>query len=565
MDARPLTQQLQERHTQLTQERANWVPHWKTLSEHLLPRSGRFTTSDRNKGGADKFNSIIDSTGTKALHTLGAGLMAGMTSPARPWFRLATSDEDLMESEDVQDWLATVTRTMLEIFHRSNTYRALHSLYEELGCFGTGATIILPNYDTVVHHHSLTAGEYSLATDANGRVNTMMREFDMTVAQVVREFGIDNVSANVKSLYNKSQLGNWITVIHAIEPRDDRDVRMKDNKNKKFRSTYFEFAKNSDRGGDTVLRDGGFDRFPVLGARWMVHGGDVYGTSPGMEALGDVKQLQHQQLRKAEGIDYQTRPPLAVPASMKGHEIDTLPGGVMYYDGQGTQTIKSAFDVNLNMQHLLMDIQDVRERIRSSFYADLFMMIANDQRSGVTAREISERHEEKLLMLGPVLERLHDELLSPLIDITFDHMITVDMLPKPPPQMNGIDLKVEFVSMLAQAQRAVGVAGVERLTTYVGQLAMAKQDPSVWDNLDTDQLINGYADMTGVDPKFIVGNEKMALIRGQREQQQQQQQAIMMAQQAAETASTMGNTPTKSATGEESNALSDITRQFTQL
>lgn len=566
-DNRPLRQKLQTRWAQLDNERSTWVSDWRALSEYLLPRAGRFTVSDRNKGGQGKFDSIIDSTGTKAVHTLGAGLMAGMTSPARPWFRLATGDPKLNEVESVKEWLSDATKLMLEVFHRSNTYRALHTIYEELGVFGTGATLILPNFRNVVHHHPQTIGEYALATDPDGRVNTFARQFDMTVAQVVKEFGYENVSKNVRQLFDKGILDGWITVMHIIEPREDRDLTKRDAKNMAFRSTYFEHGQNSkNETEDNVLRDGGFKRFNVLAPRWMVHGGDIYGVSPGMEAIGDVKSLQYNQMNKAIGIEYQVKPTLAMPSSMRGHEIDSLPGGHLFYDGATPQPIRNAFDVNINLQHLLLDIQDTRERIRSSFYADLFMMIANDNRSNITAREIAERHEEKLLMLGPVLERLHDEMLNPLVDITFDQMLEANILPPPPPELNGADLNVEFVSMLAQAQRAVGISGVERLTMFVGQLAAGKQDMGVWDKIDLDNMVDGYADMTGVDPRYIVGNDRVAIIRDQRAQQQQMMQAMAAAQQIAATAKDASAAQANAAADPNaSDPLSDVTRQFTQL
>lgn len=554
--------QYTDRWTQLKNERSSWVTHWRDISDYLLPRSGRYVASDRNRGGTSKYNNIVDSTGTKALHTLGAGLMAGMTSPARPWFRLATTDPDMMEYEPIKLWLGDVTRLMREIFHRSNTYRALHMVYEELGAFGTAASIILPDYDNVIHHHPLTVGEYAISTDAKGRVTTLAREFDMTVSQIVREFGLENCSKFVQKAYEAGNLDQWVTVCHIIEPRYDRDLKSKLAKDKKFASCYFELGNDSSMKEGAMLRESGFDRFPAICPRWSVVGGDIYGSSPAMEALGDIKQLQHQQLRKAEGIDYQTRPPLQVPSSMRNMDIDSLPGGIMYYDSASPSGgIRSAFEVNLNLQHLLMDIQDVRERIRQNFFADLFLMLANDQRSGITAREVAERHEEKLLMLGPVLERLHDEMLNPMIDITFDRIMEAGIMPPPPKELQGQDLNVEFVSMLAQAQRAVGISGVERLTQYVGSLAMGKQDPAVWDKLDIDQMIDGYADMTGVDPKFIVGDERVAIIREERAQQAATQQQMAMAQQATDMAAKLGNIPTE----QVETINSDLTRQFTQL
>ena len=547
--------QILRRWSALKNERSSWFTHWREISDHLMPRQGRFFVTDRNQG-KKRHNSIYDSTGSKALNRLAAGLMAGMTSPARPWFRLAVPDYKLMESAAVKSWLDDTSRLMREIFARSNSYRALHSMYKELGGFGTGANIVVPDFENVIHMHPLTIGEYAIATDYKGYTNTLYREFDMTVAQIVGEFGIENVSKNVKQAYEDRNYEQWITVLHTIEPRKERDLKKRDAKNMAYMSCYLEAAGEDD---DKVLRESGFKTFPVLAPRWDVSGGDIYGNSPGMEALGDIKQLQHEQVKKAKAIDYQVEPPLQLPLHMKGQESDLLPGGYSYVD-QSTASagIRSAFEVNLNLQHLLGDIQDVRMRIKETFYEDLFMMIANDTRSNITAREIAERHEEKLIMLGPVLERLHNEMLSPLIDITFEKMIEAGIMPTPPQELQGVDLNVEFVSMLAQAQRAVGTGAVDRLLGTIG--AMAQFKPEVVDKLDADQLVDKYSDMLGVDPDLILADDKVAIIRQQRAQQQAAMQQAAMATEMANTAKTLADTST-----EDGSALSDITRQFTQL
>ena len=539
----------------LKNERSSWITHWQEISDNLMPRQGRFVTSDRNRG-EKKHNTIYDSTGSKALNTLASGLMAGMTSPARPWFRLAVADSKLMQSSAVRLWLDDVGVLMREVFSRSNFYRAMHSMYKELGGFGTAACIILPDFDNIIHCHPLTVGEYAIATNSKGQVNTLYREFDMTVAQVVDEFGIDNVSEGVKNAFENGRLDHWITVLHIIEPRKDRDLKMKDAKNMAFKSVYMEVAAASD---DKMLRESGYKRFPAICPRWDVTGGDIYGDAPGMETLGDVMQLQHEQLRKSECIDYQTKPPLQIPTALRGGEADLLPGGQSYYDSSApTGGIRSAFEVNLNLQHLLMDIQDVRDRVRQTFYADLFMMIANDQRSNITAREIAERHEEKLLMLGPVLERLHNEMLAPVVDLTFERLAESGVLPPPPEELQGLDINVEFVSMLAQAQRAVATGSIDRLLGTVGGLAQLK--PEVLDKLNGDEIVDAYSDMLGIDPDLIASGDKVAGIRAEKAKAMQQQQMAAMAPQMADMAKTASETKTESG-----DMLSDLTRQFTQL
>jgi hypothetical protein len=541
------------RWTALQTERSSWIAHWRELSDYLLPRSTRFYKSDRNKG-TKKHNAIFDSTASRSLRILSAGMMSGMTSPARPWFRLALPDEDLMDYAPVKSWLAETQGRMLNVFARSNTYLMLHACYEELGAFGTSASVIMDDYDALIHHYQSPVGEFALATDYRGNVNTIYREFEKTVSELVAEFGYDQCSRTTQALYNSGNLDAWVPIIHGIEPRSDRDARKADGKNKPWRSVYFEPGRED--AGDKVLRESGYDRFPGLAPRWHKMPGDVYGNSPGMEALGDIKQLQHEQLRKANAIDYQTKPPLQVPAGMKGRDLDYLPGGVTYVDAPGAQNaVSTLFNVQLDLQHLLFDIQDVRERIRGAFYADLFLMLASTVPGRMTATEVAERHEEKLLMLGPVLERLHNELLKPLIDETFTRMVQANLIPPPPEALQGVELDVEFVSMLAQAQRAIGVNGVDRFVGALG--AVAQMRPEVIDKIDVDKWADSYSDMLGVDPDIIVASENVAIIRQQRAQAQAQAQQMQAAQMQADAAAKLGTVKT-----DEKNAATDLINLF---
>ena len=545
----PTRDRLFTRWGQLKSERASWMAHWQEITSYLLPRNGRYFREDRNRGYR-RHNNIYDNTGTRALRTLGAGLMSGATSPARQWFRLATPDPELNSYQPVKLWLDDVTKRMQRVFQKSNTYRSLHLMYEELGAFGTGASIVLPDFNEVIHHYPLTAGEYCISTDAQGRVCTLYREFEMTVSQVVKEFGYDNCSTSVQNMYDTGTLDQWVAVVHAIEPRADRDIKKRDSKNMPWGSWYFEVGGEQDK----FLRESGFNYFPALCPRWSVVGGDIYGNSPGMEALGDVKQLQHEQLRKAQAIDFQTKPPLQVPVSMKNRDVETMPGGITFVDPAGNG-IRSAFEVNLNLNYLLADIQDCRGRISGAFYADLFLMLASAPQARMTATEVAERHEEKLLMLGPVLERLHNELLNPLIDITFDRMILAGVIPPPPAELQGMDLNVEFVSMLAQAQRAIGTNAVDRFVGNLGQIAQMK--PDILDKFDSDQWADVYADMLGVDPSLIVADKEVAMLRQARNQAMAAKEQAAAMQQTSQTVKNMAQAPTG-----QQNALTDVMNMF---
>lgn len=545
----PTIPNLRKRWGELDTEWQSWRDVYAQLSDFVLPFAGRFSETDRNLG-TRRYGNIFDSTATRALNVLGAGLMSGMSSPARPWFRLGTADPELANFQPVKLWLNDVQRRMLDLFQRTNVYQFLHSAYLELGLYGTASTFLADDFENVLFGYPLTCGEYRISANYRGEVDTLARKFQKTIGQVVREFGLERCSQATKNLYQAGNLDAWVTLYHLIEPRADRDQsRRGDALNMAFASKYWEEgAKNE----ESFLRESGFEEFPAICPRWQLFGSDIYGNSPGMVALGDVKQLQHEQLRKAEAIDYQTRPPLQVPSVLKNRDTNMLPGGVTYYDSATPQAgIRSMWEVNLNLSYLQADIADVRERINACFFVDLFLMLQGQDRTQMTATEVAERHEEKLLMLGPTLERLHDEALNPLVERAFGRMLTLGLLPPPPEEMNGQELNVEFISMLAQAQRAVGVNGTDRFLMGLGTMAQMK--PEVMDKLDADQAVDIYADQLGVDPRIIVGNEKVALIRQQRAQAQQAAAAAEMANSMSQTAANLGGIDTA-----QPNGLTDL-------
>lgn len=562
-----LRQQVLRRIGALELERSTWLSHWADINRVLLPRTGQFFVTQANKGNR-RNEAILDNTGTKALATLGAGMHSGLTSPARPWLKLETSDPDLMEVSSISTWLDQVTQRLLTIFGRSNFYPTVHAMYEELGAYGTAATIMLPDFRNVVHCYPLTVGEYCISANYRGEVDTLCRHYQMTVGQIVEQYvrkpngDLDwsRTSPQVKNLWDNHQPDSWIPLRQLIEPRRDRDTRKMDRLNMPFRSVVIE-----DGGEDgKTLYEGGYRRFPALVPRWVVNGQDIYGSScPGMVALGDINQLQHEQLRKGQGIDYLTNPPLQVPTSLKNQDSDFLPGGVTYYDPAGgpsaTAGIQNAFKVDLNLQHLLMDIQDVRQRVNSAFYADLFLFLTSIEgmRGQKTAREIAEIHEEKLLMLGPTIENLGNGLLHPAVDIAFDAAMEAGLLPPPPEELQGEDLRVELIGVLAQAQRSVAMSGVDRIIGATASIAAAKQDPSVWDKINTDNVIDKAAGYLGVDPELIRGDDEVGALREQRAQAQRAAEQQAAAAQAAETAKNLAASDMST-----DNALSNVVQSF---
>ena len=518
-------------------ERSSFIGHYQDISRHIVPRRGRFFKQDRNKGDK-RYQNIINSKATQAQRIARAGMFAGVMSPARPWFDLATQDPGLMEFQPVKVWLDEVTRTMRSIFNESNLYNMAPTMLGELVTFGTGCMTHVDDFTDVARFYTHTVGSYMIAQDDELRVDTIVREFEMTVVQLAEQFGLDKLSKNAKDMYDKGDYDKWVPVVQFIEPNPNKDVSKPGSQFKSWRSVTYEpntdgtFAHDDKK----FLSEKGFDQFPAYCPRWDLTGEDIYGTDcPGMTSLGDVKSLQVEEKRKAQAIDKMVNPPMSGPPSLRNVPVSGLPGGLTIYSGdpQGNK-LEPLYTVNPQLNELMLDIQKVESRIDTAFYVDMFLAISN--MDGIQPRNQEElllRNEERLLQLGPVLERVHGELLSPLIDRVFAQMVSAELVPEAPEELQGAPLRVDFISSLAVAQKAVDTAGIDRLSAYVGGLAEAGFE-QVIDKFNADQAIDEYAQLIGTPAKLIVPDNIVAKQREARAQQEQQARNAELAAQMAQ-------------------------------
>jgi hypothetical protein len=504
-----------KRHTALKNERASHDPHWRELSDYILPRRSRFYDQERNRG-EKKHQKIINGTATKAVQTLGAGMLAGITSPSHPWFRLSTHDSELADFGPVSSWLHYCELALYDVFSKSNTYKALFESYQDLAVPGTAPVIIDEDDEDVLRLYVQPTGSYALANSERLVVDTLYREMSMTVVQMVSKFGRNNCSAHVRSEYDKGNYDTWRKVVRVIEPNLDRDPSQANHRGMAFRSCWMEDGK-SDR---EFLREGGYMDCPIAAPRWDATGEDVYGNSPGMAALGDVKALQIYEEARAEGVEKLVDPPTKGPSNMRRDRISLMPGDHVAVDQvSGGTEFGPALVINPSgIVATTESIRDIEQRVNAQFYVDLWAMMMDADRSGITATEVAERHEEKLLLLGPVVLRIQDELLKRLIDRAFGILLRKGRLPPPPRELANQELKVDYTGPLAQAQKLVEAGPVDRLVGFTGNLARIK--PDVLDKLNEDATFDEYSRVLGVKSTLMNTAERVQAIRQQRAQQQ---------------------------------------------
>lgn len=565
--------ELERLRSQLLIERASFFSHWQELGRFIFPRRTRMYTTEVDKGWR-RNQSIIDSTGGLAARTLRSGMISSFTSPSRPWFRLTTLDPDLAKRESVKEWLYDATWRMSDIFLRSNLYQSLSTIFGDMGVFGTSAMLIEEDFDRVIHTYPFVIGSYYLFADDKLKINGFMRDFRLTVRQIVEKFGVvpgtnkidwNNMSGMVKGLWDMGTTEVWLELSHAIIPNPQWDPHSNLSHKKRYLSVYYERGSMgsqfsiSDLDTTKVLSKRGYDKFRVLAPRWETSGEDIYGTyCPGMEALGDIQGLQTMERRAAQALEKSINPPMVGPASLRNAKATVLPGDITYLDSRdGQQSFTPAYQINPNFQQLELKENQIRERIKKCFHEDLWLVISNLDKGSVTAEEVRALKEEKLQEIGPVVDRLNQDLLDPLIDMTFDIMQQQRLLPPPPQELAKRPLKVEYISIMHQAQKALSAGGIERLWGFAAQIRQAEPDkPEVLDKINTDELLDHYGDALTTPPGIIRDDQDVAKIRAQRQQAAAAQQKMSAIEQASKAAKNLAGSDTSG-----QNALTDLIDQ----
>lgn len=509
-------------------ERQPYEVDWQDIFRLALPARGTFLGDFSAANKRRRANLVSrDSKPARAVRTLTSGMHTGLNSQATPWFKLRTNDADLMEYQPVKEWLQEVENRIYNFFSSTNFYDAVKVGYSELGTVGVEASVMLEHPQYVGVTHALTAGEYWIASDSGLRIDTLYRKSTLTVAQMVEAYPWDKLSKTVRNAYDQSHYQLGVPVMHAIEPRRDRDPSKIDARHKQYRSYCWEEGQNDK---NVLLKDGGYDSKPFWAPRWETTGNEVYSAaSPGFYALPDMRELQLTARNRGRARDLLVKPPMKAPIGISGSTLRLDPGSITFGTALDLDKVGPMFELGYqSINTLREEVNGLREDVNECFFVDLFMAIS--QREGVQPLndlETQLRESEKFTQLGPVVDRVNIEKLEVAIDRAFTILQNKNMLPPAPPEVQGLPLTIQFVSMLAQAQRSAQNTAIERAARFVGFLAGIFPDAAI--KFDAEQAIDEFATGTGTPPKIIRSDEVVEKMKADMQAQQQQQQAMAAA------------------------------------
>jgi len=505
--------------------RGNWESMWQEISDLVMPQRGDFNR--KGTKGENRQNRIYEGTAPHSNDLLASALHGMMTNSSNKWFRLTHRNRTLGRIRSVKQWFQLVENIMFFEINKKQANFApnMHEIYLDQGAFGTSPMFIQDMGDGV-RFRSIHLGQCFIGENELGIVDRLNRVYEMSALNVVRQFGEQNTSEAVKKKARENP-NDEIELL--VKPREVRNASKIDKLNKPFRSVHIEV------GTKKLIVEGGFDEFPYQVPRWSKLTGEIYGRSPTMVIMPDIRMVNQMMRTTIRGAQKVADPPLLLPDEGTLLPVRTSPSSLIFggINANGRLMVQP-LNTNARVDLAVNFMELIQKRIRDGYFIDQLQLNSGPQ---MTATEVVQRTEEKLRILGPILGRLQIEMLSPLLERTFNLLFRQGKFPRPPRDMQIAEIEIEYVSPMAQAQRSQDAIGL--LRTFEMLTPLANVDPSVFDVFDPDAAGRGMSEINNVPFAWLRSPDEVAQIRQVRQEQIAKQQELENAATAAKAMQSM--------------------------
>jgi len=510
----------------LKADRGTWENHWQELAEYFAPANDQITS--KSTSGEKKNTHLLDSTPQHTNELLASALHSMLTNPSVIWFDMITGDPEADKDEAAIAWLQDSVKRMVEVLNNSNFQTQIHEVYLDLGVPGTGFLEMEEDEEDVVRFKSEHINKALISEDAKSRIRTVYKIYEFTAMQLMEKYGKDKFD-EMFLLQLKNEPMKKYEVIHGVFPNNEFNPFKAAFSNKPYSSVHVLKCKKR------LIKKGGFDEFPFAVPRWSKRSNEMHGRSPAMKALPDAKMLNEVKRTSIIAAQKVIDPTLQAPDEGVVLPLKTAPGAINYYRA-GTKDRIEPLQTG-SQPGLGMDFVDaIKMQIREAFFIDQLQLNEGPQ---MTATEVLQRTEEKLRMMGPILGRLHNELLKPIVDRVFGIMKRRGLFdPNVPEILLDKDLQVRYSSMIARAQRATEADNLQRVLGVMAPLIQL--DPNVMDNINTDETFRYIANLFNLPQEIINSKRKIEKDRKAKAEMMQQQEDMVAEQHEADVASKLG-------------------------
>lgn len=509
-----LINSLIQRHESLKGDTHHWKEHWSDIACFVMPEKDDIYYQNKYNNGQKDQSRLFDHTAILANEKLASALHGMLTNPTLDWFGFTSEIPEIDKRDDARKFFAKSSDVIHSTLNGSNFQEQIHQIYLDLGGFGTGWIAIEEDDETVVNFQTSPIFESTIDENSRGRIDTCFREYKWSYRKVLQKFGTDWIKDDYEKEQINKRLNEEVTILHAVYKNEKFNPAIKNFTEKAFDSIFI--LKDD----ETLLAKEGFNEFPFAIPRWSKISSEKYGRSPSMTALTTIKYLN--QVRKNHMIALQktVNPPLAVSDKGLMSPLKTRPGAINYVrKGLDASKMVDPLFTGANPSASYQEIDNLIFMIREAFFLNELQLREGPQ---MTATEVLRRTEEQVRIMAPILGRLHNELLKPIIDRVFAILLRKNKLPEIPEILKGRDIKITYSSMIARSQR---VAEIDNLTRAVGTAApIIQMDSNVIDYLDTDETFKLILKTMTTNVDIIRDENDVAEIRESRAEALQAQQ-----------------------------------------
>ena len=393
--------------------REPWVNRWDDARRYTMP------TSDNDLA------TLYDATASDAADNLAASMYTLLTPPESMWLQLVR-ESDL--SPDA-DYATSVLRAHL---NDSNFYTTIHQCYMDLVTLGTACLFMGQNPIGASSAFNFTAIPMS---DIAILPNAIFHTTSMSATEVMEKYPTWTPPANLRgSIKNDPNL--QLKLVQSL--------------------VGTEFTAWLDVGGDienNIVSTGTFETNPYIVFRWSVASGELYGRSPIMRALPDIKTANKvvELVLKNATIAVSGIWQADDDGVINLNNINLTPGAIIpkAVGSSGLTPLTSA--ANFDVSQIIL--KDLRERIRHTLLADRLGLLSEKE---MTATEIMARNADMMRVLGATYGRLVHEFIRPLCDRGLQILSSRGLIE--PIKLNS-DAELKYIAPIAQMTATESIIG----------------------------------------------------------------------------------------------------------
>jgi len=533
--------------SQMESIRGTFEAHWQQIALRVYPSAADFYGS--RSPGAKNTELIFDSTAALALERFASAVNGYVTPSNQRWHGIETDNEELNNDPEVKQWCEAATNVLFSVRYSdlARFESQMNEVYMSLGAFGTGCLFVDDKPGRGIIYKSIHLSQIYFLENGDGVIDRCNRKYKESYRNIVSLWG-DEVELPAKIKEAAEKTPNAKThVLHVVRPNASRKHGVMGPKGMEFESRYILPLEKFE------MEAGGYRSFPYAISRYVTQAEEMYGRSPAMTVLPDVKMLNEMEKTVIRQMQLAVEPPILLQEDGALSGFKMKPGALNFggVDEQG-RPLAHAFNAGGKLEYAFDMQEQKRKHINDAFLITLFQILVDNPT--MTAYEVMQRMQEKGQLLGPTMGRQRTETQSVVIARELDILEHAKALPPKPEKMlrAGARLRIRAAGPMARAQRAEEGVGILRTIQALPGIVELDKDALLLFKGKGSDIARTIGEINGMPASLMNTTDEMKLFKDDQNQADATNQLIAAAPEAGKAAKNIAEAQAIAANGPNS-------------